>query len=141
MSFPAIRFALDFPGLSLSERAVLVALADRASQSGHCFPSQSYLAERSGAAVRTVRQALTSLEEKGAIKRSARFDATGRTSDDFLILMRRVPAKSAATPPAVAAGTPRQNVPTIPTCPTGLGKGEEEKASARKLVLIAGGRQ
>lgn len=139
MSFPAVRFALDFPGLSLSERATLVVLADRASKTGHCFPSQAYLAERTGAAIRTVRQALASLEAKGAIKRSARFDATGRTSDDYLILMRRVPAKSAGTEAAKSAGTPRQNVPTIPTCPTGLGKREEE-TSAKKLVLIAGGR-
>ncbi len=138
MSFPAVRFALDFPGLTLSERATLVILADRASKSGHCFPSQAYLAERTGAAIRTVRQALASLEAKGAIRRSPRFDTQGRTSDDYLILMKRVAAKSAATVPAKSAATPRQNVPTIPTCPTGLGK--EEDTSARKLVLIAGGR-
>ena len=82
MSFSAVRFALDFPGLTLSERATLVILADRASKSGRCFPSQAYLAERTGAAIRTVRQALASLEAKGAIRRSPRFDTQGRTSDD-----------------------------------------------------------
>lgn len=140
MTFAAVRFALDFPDLTLSERATLIVLADRASKTGHCFPSQAYLSERTGAAIRTVRQALVGLEAKGAIKRSARFDTTGRTSDDYLILMRRVPAKSAASEPAKSAATPRQNVPTIPTCPTGLGNEEEENLASRKLTLIVGGR-
>lgn len=138
MSFNAIRFALDFPGLVSSERFVLIVLGDRANKSGHCFPSQAYLAERTGLSVRTVRQALNGLEGKGAIKRSKRFDQGGRTSDDYLLLLRRVPAKSAASVPANDAATPRQNVPTIPTCPYGLGIREEDNL-ARKLVLIAGG--
>lgn len=140
MSFPAIRFALDFPKLNASERLTLLLLADRASKSGHCFPSQAYLADRSGLGLRTVTRSLKGLEEKGAIKRTKRSSKAGRTSDDYLILMPRQHAKLAGTQHAKSADRFTPNSMTIPTCPNGLGKEEEETLASRKLTLIVGGR-
>ena len=139
MSFPAVRFALDFPNLSANARLTLIMLADRAGKSGHCFPSQAYLADKTQLSVSSVRRALSELENAGALKRSKRSDQNGRTSDDYLLLMRRVCVTENTTRPVSVNTTPRSQRTTIPTSPTGVGKGEE-KTTAKKLVLIAGGR-
>lgn len=126
MSFKAVRFAIDFPDLTLSERMVLIVLADRSGKTGHSFPSQAYIAKRGGMSIRTVRNAIKTLEGKKAIKRSERFNSAGRTSDDYLILMDREAAAFAATP--------RQNRPSIPTSPYGVGIEEEKTQPVMRIV-------
>lgn len=137
MSFAAVRFGFSFPDLTASERLTLLILGDRANAKGCCFPGQEYLAERTGLAVRTIREALSGLEAKGAIRRAKRYGSGGRTSDEYCILL---PAKSAAREPAKSAAKFRQNVPTIPTTPNGVSNNRKKKVSSRAVKLeIVGG--
>jgi len=140
VSFPAIRFALDFPKLSANGRLTLLMLADRAGKTGHCYPSQAYLADKSQLSISSVRRALAELEKVGALKRSKRFNQSGRTSDDYLLLMKRVGVTENTTKGANLNTTPRSQGTTIPTSPYGVGKGEEEEGTAKRFTLIEGGR-
>lgn len=59
------------------KRAVLLVLADRADDSGQCWPSHSTLARESGLARSTVKKVLIQLREAGLIRWEQRRDDSG----------------------------------------------------------------
>mgnify|MGYP003441829958 CR=1 FL=1 len=136
MSIAGIRYALTVPKLSASERLIFIILADRADKMGRCYPSQAWIAKRTGISIRTIIRALRSLEAKGHIERENRFSASGRTSD-FIHL--RLPSQGDKMAP-----TKVPNRQTIPTSPYGVGikeeKGAIQQAQSGSLKLINGGR-
>lgn len=73
---------------NIGTKAVLVALANFANESGYCYPGQETLAAMVSGASRTVRSHLAALESAGLIRRQARHDSKGhRTSDAVWLLM------------------------------------------------------
>ena len=74
MSIAAVSWALnEVRGLRAAEKAILIALADRADAEGYCFPSYKDITERSGAHRETVALALSKFEELGLIQRRRRY--------------------------------------------------------------------
>lgn len=74
MSIAAINWALnEVVNIRATEKAVLIALADRANEHGECFPSYDDICRRSCATRNTVSCALKRLEELGLIERRKRF--------------------------------------------------------------------
>ncbi len=72
--------------LPMAQKFVLVALADMADEKETCYPGQERLAKMTGTSVSTVRRAVKTLEESGAISRQARGIAGGgRTSDRYFL--------------------------------------------------------
>lgn len=111
---------------SPTRKAVLFDLADRANDSGECYPSVARIANDTELSERAVRDALRALESAGLIRSSAR----SGTSTIYTLTLR-TPAGGAApathsapannaegqeTPPTPAggAGLPRQDVPPTP---------------------------
>lgn len=74
----------------MPQKFVLVALADMADEKESCYPGQERLARMTGTSVSTVRRAVKSLEEMGALSRQARGVAGGgRTSDRYVLNTNR----------------------------------------------------
>lgn len=89
MSNRAISWAFQTT-LPTTQKFVLVALADLADEYDSCYPSQEYIARVVGATDRTVRRALTSLEDDGYIERSRRYrDGGYRSSDRYFLILAR----------------------------------------------------
>jgi len=76
-------------GLPPNEYLLMIILANRCDKNWQCFPSQAWLAERTGLSLRTVKRAMQELEKAGHISRKKRSSAAGRTSD--LIKLNRQP--------------------------------------------------
>lgn len=73
MSIEAINWALNrVRGVSSTQKAILVALADRADANAQCYPSYEDICGRSGATRNTVASALSAFEERGILKREQR---------------------------------------------------------------------
>jgi hypothetical protein len=78
-------------GLSTSEQAILLALAEFADENGTCYPGQQLLASMVHCTPRTVATALAELEALNLIERQRRTNGLGhRTSDE--ISLRFLPA-------------------------------------------------
>lgn len=85
MSYRALNWAWE-ADLPMAQKFVLVALADMADEKETCYPGQERLAKMTGTSVSTVRRAVKTLEESGAISRQARGIAGGgRTSDRYFL--------------------------------------------------------
>ena len=69
MSLQAITWAFAVRGISVAQKAVLLALADHADAAGRCWPSLTTLSAKTCAARRTVINALSALEKAGLISR------------------------------------------------------------------------
>lgn len=75
MSIEAINWALNkVTNVTSTQKAVLIALADRADAQGQCFPSYQDIITRSCASRNAVCSALASLVEKGLISKEPRFN-------------------------------------------------------------------
>lgn len=68
MSNEAITWAFKQDGLTMTEKFVLIALADYADDNHTCFPSHKKTAQRVAASKSTVQRALNGLEAKGKIR-------------------------------------------------------------------------
>jgi DNA-binding MarR family transcriptional regulator len=74
MSIAAINWALNgVSGITSTEKAILIALADRADEKHCCFPSYEDLCHRSCATRNTVSKALKRFEEMRLLEREKRF--------------------------------------------------------------------
>jgi len=74
MSIAAINWALnEVVNIRSTEKAVLIALADRADEKGECYPSYDDICRRSCATRNSVSCALSRLEELGLLERRKRF--------------------------------------------------------------------
>jgi len=75
MSIEAINWALNHvTNVTSTQKAVLIALADRADAQGRCFPSYEDIMTRSCASRNAVSRALASLVELGLIAKEPRFN-------------------------------------------------------------------
>ena len=74
MSIAAINWALnEVVDIRSTEKAILIALADRANEHGECFPSYDDICRRSCATRNTVSCAIKRFEELGLLERRKRF--------------------------------------------------------------------
>lgn len=83
MSLRATSWAWEIPTqeIGMTNKFVLLALADYADKDGICFPSQATLGDKVALSERTVRASLSELEEAGFITRTNRSSTAGRRSD------------------------------------------------------------
>ncbi len=115
-------------GLKPTQKYVLIALADRASDDNHtCWPSMADLKDRTGLSERAIRDAISELESMGFVAIEHRFNKSNLYR--LTLKNRAIPANGAppaanappapnAAPPAGGAGVPaggagldRQEVP------------------------------
>lgn len=68
MSNEAITWAFKQEGLTMTEKFVLIALADYANESHMCFPAHEKTAKRVAASKSTVQRAVKGLEDKGLLR-------------------------------------------------------------------------
>ena len=85
MSLKATSWAWEIPTkeIGMTNKFVLLALADYANQEGVCFPSQATLGDKVDLSERSVRTALGELEALGLISRESRSSTGGRRSDSI----------------------------------------------------------
>lgn len=130
MSIVGLRYALTVPKLNSSERLLFLILADAADKDGKCFPSQKWLAKRSGLSISTIIRSLNGLEDKGHLEREARYKDGSRTSDLFIL---RLPVKGVKmTPPLLS------NRLSNPSSPYGVGEGKKEAPNGAGYPECAG---
>jgi biotin operon repressor len=86
MSLRRILKALDLD-LTTSEKMILVLLSDNANdETGECWPSQKYLANRAGMSRQNVNLIINKLREKGHISFEQRKGEKGQRSNMYRIL-------------------------------------------------------
>jgi DNA-binding MarR family transcriptional regulator len=74
LSIEALNWALNVVvGITATQKAILVSLADRADENAQCYPSYDDICKRSCANRKTVTAALKKLEDAKLIKRTRRF--------------------------------------------------------------------
>ena len=76
MSVDALTWAFNKVPLRSSQKAILLALADRADMNGKCWPSYDDICHRSGANRKTVGLAIKQFEQMGIIEKNRRFSAS-----------------------------------------------------------------
>lgn len=95
--------------MTATKKAVLISLADNASDEGVCWPSISTIGVRTCLSERAVRDALRWLEEAGVLISNQRY---GRST--WYTITPAGYAPSVKCPPAPDAPPPRQEVPVTP---------------------------
>lgn len=96
MSHSAVNWAYD-QELPLSEKFLLVTLADYADGNDWCFPGQVLLAKRISASDRTVRSLLAKLAERGLISIQERRSQGGyRTSNGYQLVRLSAPPEESS---------------------------------------------
>jgi hypothetical protein len=95
MSVQAISRALDHRVHSVTEKVILLVLANYANEYGISWPSQRTLAEIAACDERTVRRTLVRLEAKGVIRRIARRRGNGSRQSDMILMSAFVGRKPA----------------------------------------------
>ena len=113
MSGRALTWAWEQVTRSSGERLVLVALADRADEDGHCWPSAAWLGRKTGLNERTVRRHLDTLDERGLLRRERRHRANGELSVYDYYLDVQVAVRSSGHPRPVVQRAP------VPGSPAG----------------------
>lgn len=107
MSNAAITWAKKQKTGHSTRKAVLVAIADYADEMGRCWPSQKRIAEDTEFGERTVRRALSELEEMGFIKRDNRHSPDKMTyMSDIIILGPDIGRDEASQRPAATSQRP-----------------------------------
>lgn len=83
MSLKATSWAWEIPtkDIGMTNKFVLLALADYANLDGTCFPSQATLGDKVDLSERSIRTALNELEALGLISRESRSSTSGRKTD------------------------------------------------------------
>ncbi|MGV8988187.1 MAG: helix-turn-helix domain-containing protein [Cypionkella sp.] len=104
MSVQAITWALDYPAGSVTEKVILLVLANYANEYGISWPSQKTLADQSACTDRTVRTILSRLEGQGVVQRVTRRRDNGSRRSDIILLSAFEGRKPA--PPGMFDGDP-----------------------------------
>ena len=86
MSVQAISWALDYPTQSVTEKEILLVLANYANEFGVSWPSQATLAGQAALSDRTVRRVLLALEGRRVIRRIVRRRGNGSRQSDMILL-------------------------------------------------------
>ncbi len=87
MSVQAITWALDYRARSVTEKVILLVLANYANEYGISWPSQRTLADQTALGERTVRRLLGAMEAKGIIRRIQRRRGNGSRQSDMILLL------------------------------------------------------
>jgi len=121
MSNRLLTLAWNVRGLTPAEKIILVRLADRADQDGHCWPSHQSIADDCGLTERTVRDALPKIQSKGhlTIKQDTCRSSKGFSRYSYIVHPLTPEARSGVTPEASAADTGKRPPPhrrnSVPT--------------------------
>jgi len=119
VSIRRILAALETTDLPANEKLLLILLADHADdETGKCWPSQNYIASRSGLARSTINRTIKRLEGKSLIRIKHRFREDGGNRSNTYIVMPgvRPPCAREAHPPVSQKHTePVSNEPTYIT--------------------------
>ena len=86
MSVQAITWALDYAAGSVTEKVLLLVLANYANEFGVSWPSQKTLADQTALGERTVRRVLADMERRGVIRRIVRRCGNGSRQSDMILL-------------------------------------------------------
>ena len=86
MSVQAITWALDYAAGSVTEKVLLLVLANYANEFGVSWPSQKTLADQTALGERTVRRVLADMEHRGVIRRIVRRRGNGSRQSDMILL-------------------------------------------------------
>ena len=86
MSVQAISWALDYAAGSVTEKVLLLVLANYANEFGVSWPSQKTLADQTALGERTVRRVLADMERRGVIRRIVRRRGNGSRQSDMILL-------------------------------------------------------
>jgi len=86
MSVQAITWALDYAAGSVTEKVLLLVLANYANKFGVSWPSQKTLADQTALGERTVRRVLADMERRGVIRRIVRRRGNGSRQSDMILL-------------------------------------------------------
>jgi len=78
MSFPYVISSIEAKGISSAQKITLIALANRASDKGVCFPSQATIAKDTGLSKRHVYRCLCDLQEMGLLGWTQQHDTQDR---------------------------------------------------------------
>ena len=113
MSWEAIYHATKQTAGSSTDKLVLLMLANLADEKGFCFPSYHYLARVAEMNERTVQRSINRLCESGLLKKRARYNGDGQTSNGYYVVMdsEPTPLDSEPTPPRHKADPPVDSVP------------------------------
>lgn len=115
MSVQAITWALDYPVRSVTEKVILLVLANYANEYGVSWPSQKTLADQTALGERTVRRVLAAMDARGVIRRIARRRGNGSRQSDMILLAAFEGRKPA--PPGMLDGEEEPGEPGPPTQP------------------------
>ena len=86
MSVQAITWALDYAAGSVTEKVILLVLANYANEYGISWPSQKTLADQTALGERTVRRVLADMDTRGVIRRIPRRRGNGSRQSDMILL-------------------------------------------------------
>jgi hypothetical protein len=86
VSVQAITWALDYAAGSVTEKVLLLVLANYANEFGASWPSQKTLADQTALGERTVRRVLADMERRGVIRRIVRRRGNGSRQSDMILL-------------------------------------------------------
>ena len=86
MSVQAITWALDYAAGSVTEKVLLLVLANYANEFCVSWPSQKTLADQTALGERTVRRVLADMERRGVIRRIVRRRGNGSRQSDMILL-------------------------------------------------------
>lgn len=111
MSISALNWAFNMRGVSVSQKVVLISLANFADEAGYAFPSIKTIADMSCVSESSVRRALSDLVDAGILRIDYRFRADGsQTSSGYFLSLtppvNLTPPPPTVTPPPVTADTP-----------------------------------
>lgn len=116
MSVQAITWALDYAAGSVTEKVLLLVLANYANEFGVSWPSQKTLADQTVLSERTVRRVLADMERRGVIRRIVRRRGNGSRQSDMILLAAFEGRKPA--PPGTLDDGPDDGSEGIETCPS-----------------------
>jgi hypothetical protein len=105
MSIAALNWAFSLRGVSISQKVVLISLANFSDESGYSFPAIKTIAEISCMSDSSVRRALSDLCERGILRIDHRFRADGsQTSSGYFLMI--APPVNLTPPPVTMTGPP-----------------------------------
>ena len=125
MSIAALNWAFAMRGVSVSQKVVLISLANFSDESGYSFPAIKTIAEMSCMSDSSVRRALVDLCEREILRIDHRFRADGsQTSSGYFLQftppVNLTPPPCTVTPPPVTADTPYNHHITTTLIDTGV---------------------
>jgi len=137
MSISALNWAFGMRGVSVSQKVVLISLANFSDENGYSFPSIKTIAEISCMSPASVRRALADLCGQGIVRVDHRFRADGsQTSSGYFLTItppvNLTPPPLRMTPPPITADTPYNHQITTTLIDTDVSISSNKRGSRLK---------